>query len=472
MPTPRQIIALASIAAVVAGVLVGAGIWATSALVERAVERDASRRSVEWSRYAAENLPRIEEVAAGSPLNAEEWQVIERMAEFGGVFRFKIFSPEGVLQFESDDPEATGTALGAHNALAAAVVEDGGAYTIVADGTQKANRPDLYSETYLPVTDDTGRVLAIAETYFDQTEKTRAVRNEYILFGSIMVSLIFLALTGPLLALLALFQRLRARNVELDAEKVRAQEADRAKTQFLATISHELRTPMNGIIGAVQLLEMSDLNEDDAELLDILKTCSESQMTLIEEILTFGALEAGRMSLAKEVIDLAPTMKAATGFAIIVAAEKGIAFDVVVADDAPAVVIDAKRLQQVIVNLVGNAVKFTEAGSVQLRADLTAGADDRSGILRITVEDTGPGIPLSEQVRIFDRFTQVDESSTRRAGGTGLGLAIARGIARAMGGDITVDSTSGKGSIFLLEVPVPVMAPVERPMMSEGRVAA
>lgn len=471
MPLKRRIAALSTLAALVAVVLLGLGVWATTALVERAVERDAGRRSAEWARYAAENLPRIGEIAAGSPPNAEEWRTIERMAQFGGVFRFKVFSPEGVLRFESDDPTAQGTSLGTHNAVAAGVIERGEAYTVVADGRSKPNRPDLYSETYLPITDDSGRVVAIAETYLDQTEKTRAVRNEYLLFGSIMVGLILLALTGPSLALLALLRRLRARNADLDAARLRAQAADRAKTQFLATISHELRTPMNGIIGVVQLLETADLDAEDAELLDILRTCSESQMALIEEILTFGALEAGRMRLSEDVVDLAAAMKAATGFAVIAAGEKGIAFDLHVPHGTPAIVADANRLQQIVVNLVGNAVKFTQAGRVELRADLAATDDARMGRLRITVADTGPGIPPCQRERIFDRFTQMDGSSTRRAGGTGLGLAIARGIARAMDGDITVESTPGEGTTFLLEVPVPIAAQAEH-ITTEGRVAA
>lgn len=457
---------LTGIGVLVAGALIGAGVWATSFLVEQAVERDAARRSIEWSQYAAENLARIDAIAAGAPLDAEQMQVVERMAEFGGVFRFKIFSPEGHLRFVSDDPEAASGSLGAHNPIAAGVVQEGAAYTVVADGTGKANRPDLYSETYLPITDANGHVLAIAETYLDQTEKTQSVRKEYFLFGSIMVGLIVMALTGPSLALLAMFRRLRARNIELDAERVRAQEADRAKTQFLATISHELRTPMNGIIGAVQLLELSDLDEDDVDNLEILKTCSESQMALIEELLTFGALEAGKMRLEEDVLELAPALKTATGFATIAADGKGIAFNVVVNEDAPAFETDAKRLQQIVVNLVGNAIKFTETGSVEVRANLERGDDDQSCSLRIAVKDTGPGIPISEQSRIFERFTQVDETSTRKAGGTGLGLAIARTIARAMGGDITVESTPGEGAMFVLEIPVSILA---QPQTSEGK---
>ncbi len=468
----RKINVLPSVAVVVGLCLVATGIWATSAFVYSAVERDASRRSIEWARYAAETLTGIEAIAAGASPNAEQQKTLARMEDFGGVFRFKIFSPDGVLRFVSDDPDAVNVSLGAHNPTAASVIKDGAAYTVVEDGSEKPNRPVLYSETYLPVFDANGSVIAIAETYLDQTETTKAVRNEYLVYGLVMIGLVFLALLIPSIALVSMFRRLRQRNEELDEQRIRAQQADLAKTQFVATVSHELRTPMNGIIGAVQLLELSDLDEDDVENLEILKTCSESQMALIEELLTFGALEAGGMNFSEEVLELAPAMKTATGFATIAASKKGISFEIDVADNVPAFKGDAKRLQQIVVNLVGNAIKFTETGGVKLHAALGTTETADVAMLRVEVSDTGPGIPLSEHARIFERFTQVDETSTRIAGGTGLGLPIARGIAQAMGGEITLDSTPGEGATFVLEVPVPIVVQPQDTMNNEGRVAA
>ncbi|GAA6179122.1 hypothetical protein NBRC116594_05600 [Shimia sp. NS0008-38b] len=457
MAVKRRVVALSTAGVFVGLCLVAVGIWATSAFVDDAVERDASRRSLEWSNFAAETLTGINAIVAGAKPDMEQQETLARMAEFGGVFRFKIFSPDGKLRFVSDDPNAESVSLGSHNPAAASVVDGGQPYTVVADGTNKPNRPDLYSETYLPIVGADGKVLAIAETYLDQTETTKAVRNEYLIYGLVMMSLVFLALLIPSVALLLTIRRLRERNLELDAERVRAQQADLAKTQFVATVSHELRTPMNGIIGAIQLLELADLDEDDVDSLEILKTCSESQLSLIEELLTFGSLEADGMNLFEDVIELAPAMKTATGFATIAAADKGISFDVDVAENTPALKADFKRLQQIVVNLVGNAIKFTETGGVTLHAALTSTDMSDTGVLKVSVMDTGPGIPLSEQARVFERFTQVDESSTRSAGGTGLGLPIARGIARVMGGDITLESTPGKGSTFVLEVPVPIV---------------
>lgn len=240
---------------------------------------------------------------------------------------------------------------------------------------------------------------------------------------------------------------------DLAREAVAAKAADRAKSDFLATVSHELRTPMNGIIGAVQLLEDCDLPEEDREALEILHTCAEGQMTLIEEILTFGEVEAGALRLIEEPVDVARLMRDATSFATIGADRKGIALDVIVPERRYQIIGDAMRLRQVIVNLVGNALKFTEAGKVEVRATVQIPEATGSATFRVAVTDTGSGIAPEHCARIFERFTQGDSSSSRKAGGTGLGLAIARGIAREAGGDITVDSEVGKGSTFTFTMP-------------------
>jgi signal transduction histidine kinase len=448
----RRLFAFLGFGVIAGPIFVAVGLWATSAFVDNAVERDASRRSVEWSTYAAETIPRIDTIVAGAKPDAEQMLTLERMEKFGGVFRFKIFSPDGNLHFVSDDPNAAGRTLGAHNPTAASVIEDGRAYTVVADGTNKPNRPDLYSETYLPIWGPDGRVVAIAETYLDQTETTKAVRTEYLTYGLVMVSLVCLALLIPSMALFSMFRKLQARNLELDAERIRAQQADMAKTQFLATISHELRTPMNGVIGAAQLLELVDLPEEDKELIDILNSCADSQMALIEEILTFGEIEAGALRIKAEPMEVNAFMRNATSFATILAQKKDLSFNLEVPEGAPVVLGDAKRLRQVIVNLVGNAVKFTEEGSVSVKATVERIDGSDEGVFRVAVTDTGMGIAPEHQAQIFERFMQGDSSSSRKAGGTGLGLSIALGIAHESGGDISLESELGKGSTFTFEM--------------------
>ncbi len=246
------------------------------------------------------------------------------------------------------------------------------------------------------------------------------------------------------------------RNLEKEAAAARA--ADMAKTQFLATISHELRTPMNGIIGAAQLLAHSDLEDDDQEMVDILVSCADGQMALIDEILTFGEVEAGALRMIQEPVNVAQLVKDATSFATVMAKNKGLDLDVSVPRDLPDILGDHKRLRQVLVNLVGNAVKFTQTGGVSVQAVLERPDDRQDVTLRVFVSDTGPGIAEEHRGRIFERFTQGDSSSSRKAGGTGLGLAIAMGIVREAKGEITLDSELGTGSTFALILPTQIAA--------------
>ena len=436
--------------------LAAAALWLASALVERAVVRDAERRSLAWAEHAAVRLGRLEEMAAGAPPRPGDWRAIEEMARFGDVFRFKLFSPEGMLRFESDDPTASGGSLGEHNPTAAAVVETGRPFTVVADGRAKPGRPDLYSETYLPVIRD-GRAVAIAEIYLDQTATQAAIRAEYALFGVVILVLTGLAFAGPGLALLAVLRRLRARNAELDVERDRALAADRAKSEFLTTVSHELRTPMNGVLGVAQILETTELDQDQAELVGVLKASAEGLMALIEELLAFGEVEAGALHLSEEAVALPALLGEAMVPARAEASAKGLRLGLAVPEDAPAIVADAKRLRQVVVNLVGNAVKFTDEGSVAVSAELEPRGEEGAR-LRIAVADTGSGIAPEQQERVFERFTQVDGSTSRAKGGTGLGLAIGRAIAREMGGDVVLRSVPGEGSTFTLDVPVRLAA--------------
>lgn len=427
--------------------------WSSMTLVEQAVKRDADRRAMEWAKYAVERLPRIEVLAQGTRPTRAEWTLIEEMATFGGVFRFKIFSPDGVLQFVSDDPEIRGEDLGKHNSTAADVLAAGQPFSVVEDGRAKPDRPDLYSETYLPVYDD-GRLVAIAETYADQTAKTASVRREYATIGLVTAGLVLAALAVPSMGLLVLFRRLRQQNAELNKERLRALGADRAKSDFLATVSHELRTPMNGVLGAVQILEYSDLPDETMEFVQIIRTSAEEQLSLIEDLLAFGEVEAGIISLHEELIAPGAFVRTATRVNAMAAADKGIAFNIPSAEDEVRVSVDPKRLRQVVTNIAGNAVKFTNNGAVDVMVRVDRDSDRSGGTLHIAVTDTGPGIALHQQARIFERFTQVDSSPTRRAGGSGLGLAIARAIVLEMGGTIAVQSAPGKGATFTLGIPL------------------
>ncbi len=247
------------------------------------------------------------------------------------------------------------------------------------------------------------------------------------------------------------------------AKKAGAEAANQAKSEFLANMSHEIRTPLNGVMGMIRLAREAEAPPEQRQYLEIAQTSADSLLTLLNDLLDFSRIEAGHLTIEMIPFSLRRTLNEVFAPFIHPVEDKGLRCRRQISETVPDLLVgDPARLRQVLFNLVGNAVKFTEAGSVTLAVDLM-GRTEETVSLAFTVIDTGPGIPAHQHRAIFDPFAQADPSVSRRHGGTGLGLSISTRLVTAMGGTLTVNSRPGEGAAFHFELTLPLETEAAEP---------
>ena len=441
--------------------LIAGGIFIANLTAERILSDQAERTSIAWGEYIASELDRIEDIAAGTTLTEREEVFLRRIQRFGDVFLFKLFDKEGRMTLKSDELDSlttNGLSLGDHNKTAASVVATGLPYTKVASGLEKPDRPDVYVESYIPILRN-GQTVAIAEVYVDQTQQAIDLRRDFWELGLQLVGITIIALLLPFFALARLLRKQRDQNVLLEEERNKALSAERAKSAFVANMSHEIRTPLNGVLGMASLMLDSKLDDNQRQHAETILYSGESLLTILNDILDFSKIEAGKLELEDSEFELLPMLDSAVELLAPQAHSKGLEIPTFVASDVPSAFVgDEGRIRQVLLNLISNAVKFTEDGgvsietSVRLESCTPEESYEDKIVLRFEVSDSGIGVPADMRERLFEEFSQADGTDKRSHEGTGLGLAICKRLVELLGGEIGFTAREGGGSLFWFTV--------------------
>jgi len=422
---------------------------------ERLIRQQAERDGIAWAAHIGSSLERIAEIARGEETTWDERAFLINVRQFGDIFKYKIFDPDGHLRFNSgiyDGEDADGKDLGEHNPVAASVLAGNVVYAELHDGSETPNRPDVYAEAYVPIFRN-GKVVAISEVYVDETNAAAMIREDFALFGVIIAGLTLLVLLVPLWALRLLTQELQQRNFDLNVERARAVDAENAKSAFLAHMSHELRTPLNAIQGLSEMMIRGDLGQlEHPKYLEYSKDINFSAahlLKLVNDILDLSKIDAGKFELEESDVDLGNVIGDALRIARAWSSTSRVSLKAEAATGTLIARADERAIKQILLNLLSNAAKFTPAGGeIHIAAKL-----DDSGNGVITVTDTGDGIASADLGSIIEPFNQLRRPAGLQQEGTGLGLSLVKSMIELHGGTLDIQSFVGLGTTVTVTIP-------------------